>query len=128
MSAVLVMLQVPGVGYEPSTLSSTSLSLYDCSFFYSGLARRKNGLTLIWLSVASFAVVTVQWFFWGYSFAFSHHNARGSHGFWGSIENFGMIGVLGAPSVGSSKVPDLVYCFYELMFAALTYVQLTCYT
>ena len=39
-STALVLLMIPGVG-----------------FFYSGLARRKSALSLIWLSIMSVAVV-----------------------------------------------------------------------
>ena len=54
-SSALVLLMIPGVG-----------------FFYSGLARRKSALSLIWLSCMSVGVVSFQWFFWGYSLTFSH--------------------------------------------------------
>ncbi|RAL63815.1 hypothetical protein DID88_003458 [Monilinia fructigena] len=47
-STALVLLMIPGVG-----------------FFYSGLARRKSALSLIWLSIMSTAVVSFQWFFLG---------------------------------------------------------------
>jgi Amt family ammonium transporter len=59
-------------------------------FFYAGLLRRKNALSMIFTSVACIAVVSFQvwilpvtsnfsvltfvldkWFFWGYSLAFS---------------------------------------------------------
>lgn len=66
----LVWIMIPGLG-----------------FFYSGLLRRKNALTQIYLGVMVLAVVsfqvrsppsflltlltTSQWFFWGYSLAFS---------------------------------------------------------
>ena len=50
----LVWIMIPGLG-----------------FFYSGLLRRKNALSMIFLSVAILAVVSFQWFFWGYSLAFS---------------------------------------------------------
>jgi Amt family ammonium transporter len=70
-STALVWIMVPGVG-----------------FFYSGLLRRKNGLSMIYLSVGTIAVVSFQvsvnaaccssmlnvmqqWFFWGFSLAFS---------------------------------------------------------
>lgn len=43
MSTALVLLMIPGVG-----------------FFYSGLARRKSALSLIWLSMMSVAVVSFQ--------------------------------------------------------------------
>jgi len=42
-STALVWLMIPGVG-----------------FFYSGLARRKSALSLIWLSLMSVAVVSFQ--------------------------------------------------------------------
>ena len=85
-SSALVLLMIPGVG-----------------FFYSGLARRKSALSLIWLSMMSIGVVTFQWFFWGYSLSFSHTGGS----FIGDLSNFGFKDVLGYPSVGSPKVPDL---------------------
>jgi len=98
-STALVLLMIPGVG-----------------FFYSGLARRKSALSLIWLSIAATALISFQWFFWGYSLAFSHTAGK----FIGDMENFGFRNVLGAPSVGSSKIPDLLFAIYQGMFAAIT--------
>lgn len=74
-------------------------------FFYSGLARRKSALSLILLSLMATGIVSFQWFFWGYSLAFSHTAGR----FIGDLENIGFRNVLGAPSVGSAKVPDLLF-------------------
>lgn len=101
MSTALVLLMIPGVG-----------------FFYSGLARRKSALSLIWLSVMSAAVVSFQWFFWGYSLTFSHTAGR----YIGDLSNFGFRNVLARPSVGSPQTPDILYAIYQGMFAALTYV------
>ncbi|OJJ63497.1 hypothetical protein ASPSYDRAFT_139340 [Aspergillus sydowii CBS 593.65] len=98
-STALVLLMIPGVG-----------------FFYSGLARRKSALSLIWLSIMSIGVVSFQWFFWGYSLAFSH----GAGKYIGNLDNFGFKGVLAAPSVGSDKVPDLLFAVFQGMFAAIT--------
>lgn len=98
-SAALVLLMIPGVG-----------------FFYSGLARRKSALSLIWLSMMSIAVVSFQWFFWGYSLTFSHTGSS----FIGDLSNFALIKTLAQPSVGSSKIPDLLFCLYQGMFAAIT--------
>lgn len=86
------------------------------SFFYSGLARRKSALSLIWLSIAATALISFQWFFWGYSLAFSHTAGK----FIGDLENFGFRNVLGAPSVGSTRIPDLLFAVYQGMFAAIT--------
>lgn len=86
------------------------------SFFYSGLARRKSALSLIWLSMMSAAVISFQWFFWGYSLTFSHTAGK----FIGNLDNIGFRNVLAAPSVGSPKVPDLLFAIYQCMFAAIT--------
>lgn len=64
----------------------------------------------------SVGVVSFQWFFWGYSLAFSH--TAGSY--IGNLDNFGFKGVLAAPSVGSDKVPDLLFAIFQGMFAAIT--------
>lgn len=87
-------------------------------FFYSGLARRKSALSLLWLSIMSVGVVSFQWFFWGYSLAFSH--TAGSY--IGDLNNFGLKGVLAAPSVGSDKVPDILFAVFQGMFACITLV------
>ncbi|KAI1746067.1 ammonium transporter [Xylaria scruposa] len=98
-SAALVLLMIPGVG-----------------FFYSGLARRKSALSLIMLSMISVAVVDFQWFFWGYSLAFSHTGSA----YIGDLSNFGLMKTLAQPSVGSTKIPDLLFCLFQGMFAAIT--------
>lgn len=64
----------------------------------------------------SVGVVSFQWFFWGYSLAFSHSAGA----YIGNLDNFGFKGVLGAPSVGSDKVPDLLFAIFQGMFAAIT--------
>lgn len=85
-------------------------------FFYSGLARRKSALALILLTLIAIGVVGFEWFFWGYSLTF----ARGGSPYIGTLENFGLMKVLAQPSVGSTKIPDLLFCLYQGMFAAIT--------
>ncbi|QRW23420.1 ammonium transporter [Rhizoctonia solani] len=57
-----------------------------------------------------------QWFFWGYSLAFSD----GASAFIGDLKYFALKGVLDQPSMGSTRIPALVFCVYQLMFAAIT--------
>ncbi|KAG2011219.1 ammonium transporter, variant 3 [Coprinopsis cinerea AmutBmut pab1-1] len=85
-------------------------------FFYSGLLRRKNALSMIWLSMITLGVVSFQWFFWGYSLTFSDTASP----FIGDLRYFGLKGVLELPSPGSSRLPAIVFAFYQLMFAAIT--------
>ncbi|WVF69650.1 hypothetical protein IAT40_004429 [Kwoniella sp. CBS 6097] len=98
-SMALVWLMVPGVG-----------------LFYSGLLRRKNALSMIFLSVAAVAVGSFQWFFWGYSLAFSDTGSK----FIGDLRYFCLKGVLADPSAGSSRIPALLFCVYQCMFCLIT--------
>lgn len=66
-------------------------------------------------------VTSFQWFFWGYSLAFSHSAGR----YIGNLDNIGLRNVLAAPSVGSEKIPDLLFAVYQGMFACTTYVELS---
>jgi Amt family ammonium transporter len=104
------------VSLVPASRASVSSNLTMNSFFYSGLARRKSALSLIWLSVMSVGVISFQWFFWGYSLSFSHTAGK----FIGDLQNFGFKDVLAQPSVGSTKIPDLLFAVYQGMFAAIT--------
>jgi Amt family ammonium transporter len=90
----MVLIMIPGLG-----------------FLYSGLARRKSALSLIWACMASSTIITFQWYFWGYSLAFS---TTASNVFIGNLKKFGLIGTLGYPSPGSGLVPDLLYAFFQV--------------
>ncbi|KAH9896721.1 ammonium transporter [Cubamyces lactineus] len=98
-STALVWIMIPGVG-----------------FFYSGLLRRKNALSMIWASMMTLAVVSFQWFFWGFSLAFSDT----ANAYIGDLRYFGLKGVLEKPSIGSLRIPSIVFCVFQLMFAAIT--------
>ncbi|KAG2095864.1 ammonium transporter AmtB-like domain-containing protein [Suillus cothurnatus] len=98
-STALVWIMIPGVG-----------------FFYSGLLRRKNALNMIYLSMMTVGVVSFQWFFWGYSLAFSETASP----YIGNLKYFALQNVLDQPSIGSVRVPAIVFCVFQLMFAAIT--------
>ncbi|GAA5965785.1 hypothetical protein JCM8115_002999 [Rhodotorula mucilaginosa] len=98
-AAVLVMIMSPGIG-----------------FLYSGLLRRKNALSMIFLSLAIYSLVTIAWFFWGYSLTFAPNGSA----FIGNLHNFGLMNVLGEPSVATSKIPGLLFAFFQLQFATVT--------
>jgi len=109
------------------TLASTALVWImtpGAGFLYAGLLRRKNALSMIQLSMGTLAVVTFQWFLWGFSLAFSDT----ANGFIGDLRYFALKDVLERPSIlgspGFVPVPPIVFCVYQLMFAAVTYVSL----
>ncbi|ORX33997.1 ammonium transporter [Kockovaella imperatae] len=98
-SMALVWIMIPGVG-----------------FFYSGLLRRKNALSMLFLSMAGTAVGSFHWWFWGYSLAFS--DTAGP--FIGNLKYFALNNAVSQPSVGSSRIPTLVFVIYQCMFAVIT--------
>jgi len=100
-SMALVWIMVPGVG-----------------FLYSGLLRRGSGLSMLYFAMVTMAVVSFQWFFWGFSLTFSDTG----NSFIGDLRYFGMKGVLEKPSIGSPRIPSIVFAIYQLMFAAITVI------
>jgi Amt family ammonium transporter len=94
VASCMVLLMIPGLG-----------------FLYSGLARRKSALSTIWACMASFSIIVFQWFFWGYSLAFSN---TGTSGFIGDLQHFGLMNTLATPSPGSPLIPELLYSFYQV--------------
>ncbi|EIW86366.1 ammonium transporter [Coniophora puteana RWD-64-598 SS2] len=94
-----------------------SFMIPGLAFLYSGLSRRKSALSLIWIVSASNAICIFQWYFWGYSLAFS---PTATSGFIGNLDNFGLINVLDQPSPGSPLIPSLLYSFYQMEFACVT--------
>ena len=85
--------------------------------FYSGLARSKNSLSLVMLCFMCVAIVTTQWFLFGFSLAFSESGSQ----FLGDTSNFVFRSVGAAPFPGAAPaISGLVFAVYELMFAIVT--------
>ncbi|EME42570.1 hypothetical protein DOTSEDRAFT_73422 [Dothistroma septosporum NZE10] len=100
VASAMVLVMVPGL-----------------AFLYSGLARRKSALSMIFACLGSCSVITFQWYFWGYSLAFSQY---ATNGFIGDLKKFGLMNTLALPSPGSPLIPDLLYAFYQMQFCAVT--------
>ena len=100
IGAAMVFFMVPGLG-----------------FLYSGLARRKSALALIWVVLMSTLVGMLQWYFWGYSLAFSK-TAR-NHKFIGDLNSFGFRNVYGKVNE-SDAYPEIAYAGFQMMFMCVT--------
>ncbi|KAJ3102481.1 hypothetical protein HDU96_009614 [Phlyctochytrium bullatum] len=103
--AVFVFIMVPGLG-----------------FFYSGMTRAKNALSMILLSMMAMCVVTVQWFMFGFSLAFSEHAVDGKGSTF--IGNFDYAFLRGVGWTSLTKtgptISNVVFAFYQLQFATIT--------
>jgi len=104
ISAALVMLMTPGL-----------------AFFYGGLVRRKNVLTIIMQSFIALAIVTVIWIFWGYSLAFGSD----IYGIIGGLEWIGLMNVGLEPAPLAPQIPHLAFVVYQGMFAVITPALIT---
>jgi Amt family ammonium transporter len=104
VATALVMLMTPGVG-----------------FFYGGMVRRKNIISMIALAFIVFAVVSLQWVLWGYSFAFGPDLG----GIIGGLSSLGLNGVGMDPLPLAPTIPGYTYITYQLVFAAVTLAILT---
>jgi Amt family ammonium transporter len=102
-ATALVMLMTPGVG-----------------FFYGGLVRRKNIISMIALSFVAFALISVQWVLYGYSLAFGPDIG----GIIGGLSFIGLNGV-GFEPTGTATIPPLVFMMFQLVFATVTLAILT---
>ncbi|WP_088225573.1 ammonium transporter [Desulfosporosinus sp. FKB] len=106
ISAALVCLMTPGL-----------------AFFYGGLVRRKNVLTIMIQSFVSMGVVTLIWILGGFSLAFGHD----IHGIIGDFtQYFALRDVTIAPNPNyGPTIPFLVYFLYQEMFAIITPALIT---
>jgi Amt family ammonium transporter len=102
VSALLVMLMTPGVG-----------------FFYGGLVRKKNFISMIALSFVVLALVSIHWVLIGYSLAFGQDIG----GIIGNLDFVGLNGV--SAEAGSGSYPPLVFMVFQLFFAAVTVTIVT---
>lgn len=100
-SAALVFVMTPGV-----------------AFFYGGMARRKNILSILIQCFLIMCLVSLQWVLFGYSLSFGPDTG---HGIIGSLAWAGLKGVgLQANPDYSSAIPHLAFMVFQAMFAIIT--------
>lgn len=86
-------------------------------FLYSGLSPRKSAAGMVFQCFASICVISFQWFFWGYSLAYS--GDAGGRGFIGDLKRFAMMDIESA-TPQAYYIPEVLYCFFQMTFAAAT--------
>jgi len=103
ISAALVLLMIPGVG-----------------FFYGGMVRKKNAISTIILSFAIMGIISLQWILFGYSLAFG----RDIGGVIGGLDYLGLNGV-GMEAKEGLTIPGLTFMIFQAMFAVITVSLIT---
>jgi Amt family ammonium transporter len=100
VSAGLVMFMTPGL-----------------AFFYGGLVRRKNVLSILMQCVIILCIISLQWVLFGYSLAFGPDIG----GLIGSLKWAGLSGVGAAPNPDyAPTIPHSAFMIFQAMFAVIT--------
>ena len=111
---------IPGPGHNAWMMTSAALVLFmtlpGLALFYGGLVRRKNILSVCAQCFGMAGMVSILWWAFGYSLAFSHGNP-----IVGDMTFALMKGVTSTPNVDyAAWVSQNVFCMYQLMFAIIT--------
>jgi ammonium transporter, Amt family len=87
------------------------------AFFYGGLVRKKNILSVLMQCMAMLCVISVQWVLYGYSLAFGPDKS----GLIGGLEWFGLNNVGLTPNNDYfNTVPHLLFMGFQMMFGVIT--------
>jgi ammonium transporter, Amt family len=105
VSTGLVMFMVPGL-----------------ALFYGGMVRRKNILGTMMHSMIALSLIGLQWVLFGYSLAFGSSLVGSSLEGWigWDPKYVGLTGVTPLDVFPGTKIPILVHCMYQGMFAIIT--------
>ncbi|OHD67477.1 MAG: ammonia channel protein [Spirochaetes bacterium RBG_16_49_21] len=87
------------------------------AFFYGGLVRKKNVLSVLMQCMVILCVISIQWILFGYSLAFGPDKG----GIIGGLEWLGLNGVGMAPhETYMNTVPHQLFMAFQMMFAVIT--------
>ena len=121
-SAALAQGAEPAInsGDTAFVLMSAALVLFmtvGLAFFYGGLVRRKNILSIIMQCFFMMGIISIQWVLFGYSLSFGPDKG----GLIGSLAWFNLSGVGAAPNPDyAATIPHSTFMIYQAMFAIIT--------
>ena len=105
-------------GNTAFVLISSALVLFmsvGLAFFYGGLVRRKNMLSVLMQCIFLMGILSVWWVVIGYTLAFGTDIG----GFIGGLDYLGMRGI-SLNDVTDTGIPVLVFMIFQAMFAVIT--------
>lgn len=119
---------IAGPGHNAFLMICAALVLFmtlpGLALFYGGLVRSKNVLSVLAQCFGCAGLVTILWYFVGYTMVFGEHPAEGAP-WWaayvGDFKYMFLNGVGAAPNTNYTAWPShSVFCMYQLMFAIIT--------
>ncbi len=100
-----------------STALVLLMTIPGLAFFYGGLVRKKNVLSILMQCFMLAAVISLQWVFFGYSLSFGPD----VKGWIGNLAWAGLKGVgLDPYSDYSATIPHQLFMIFQMMFAVIT--------
>lgn len=98
------------------------MSIPGLALFYGGIAKRKDFLNTMAMVLVAYALASVLWIIFGYTFAFNGDMA----GIIGNADKFLLSGIkIDSITDAAKTIPELVFVVFQLTFAAIT-VALVC--
>lgn len=94
------------------------MTIPGIALFYTGMVRKKNILSTLAQSVAICGIITLLWYFVGYSLAFSEGSS-----FVGGLSKAFLSGI--GINTLSGTIPELLFVFFQMTFAILTPALIT---
>jgi Amt family ammonium transporter len=102
-----------------STIIVLMMSIPGVALFYGGLVRSKNMLSVLTQVFVIVALVSLVWFSWGYSLAFTAGNP-----FFGTLDKMFLAGVTAASNAATFSegvvIPELTFVAFQMTFACIT--------
>ncbi|MDR2963973.1 MAG: ammonium transporter [Bacteroidales bacterium] len=96
------------------------MTLPGLAFFYGGLVRRKNLLSVIMQCIISAGVITILWFAVGYSLVFGDGFAGSSAGFFfGGLDKAFLSGI-SIDTITETGIPEILFALFQCMFAIIS--------
>ena len=93
------------------------MTLPGLALFYGGMSKGKNVLNTLAMSFVTYAIVSVLWVLYGYTFAFSTDVS----GIIGAADKLFLSGVgINSISDSAKTIPEFIFIVYQLTFAAIT--------
>jgi Amt family ammonium transporter len=99
-----------------STVLVILMTIPGLALFYGGMVRKKNVLSVMTATFATFALLSVLWFVAGYSLAFTDGGEY--QPYIGGLSKALFAGV--TPESLQGTIPELVFACFQMTFAAIT--------
>jgi Amt family ammonium transporter len=105
-----------------ATVLVMMMTVPGLAFFYGGLVRQKNVLSIMMQCLVITAVITVEWIVIGYSWVFGTGFMDGGLAgeFIGGVDKVFLRGLTLDSLVPGSGIPEMIFVLFQCMFAVIT--------